>query len=80
MSIELDGIDGLLDSLDGVIDEERLNAALGRACALVERAAKQKAPKGNGELRRSIQSKVENGEGVIFTNLHYEDCTVHTTL
>lgn len=71
MSIELDGIDGLLDSLDGVIDEERLNAALGRACALVERAAKEKAPKGNGELRRSIQSKVESGEGVIFTNLHY---------
>lgn len=65
------GLDDILNSLDEMIDEEQLNAALGKACALVERAAKQKAPKGTGELRRSITSKVENGEGVVFTPLEY---------
>lgn len=71
MSIEFQGLDDILNSLDEMIDEEQLNAALGKACALVERAAKQKAPKGTGELRRSITSKVENGEGVVFTPLEY---------
>lgn len=71
MSIQLEGLDKLLDSLEDVIDEDKLNSALGKACAIVERAAKQKAPKGTGELRRSITSKVENREGVIFTPLEY---------
>ena len=71
MSIQLEGLDELLNSLDSLVDEQQLNQALGKACALVERSAKQKAPKGTGELRRSITSKVENGEGVIFTPLHY---------
>ena len=38
---------------------------------MVEAAAKQYAPKGNGELRRSITSKVENAEGSVFTPLEY---------
>lgn len=71
MSIEFQGLDDILNSLEEMIDEEQLNAALGKACALVERAAKQKAPKGTGELRRSITSKVEKGEGVVFTPLEY---------
>jgi HK97 gp10 family phage protein len=49
--------------------------AMGKACAVVERAAKEKAPKGTGELRRSITSRVDakNGsvEGIIFTPLEY---------
>lgn len=71
MSIELDGINEVLKMLDGVVDRGKLNASLGKACALVERSAKQKAPKVNGELRRSITSKVENDEGIIFTALEY---------
>lgn len=70
-AIQFEGLDDILNSLEEMIDEEQLNAALGKACALVERAAKQKAPKGTGELRRSITSKVENGEGVVFTPLEY---------
>jgi HK97 gp10 family phage protein len=69
--IRFDGIDDVLDSLDSLASAERVEAALGRACAIVERSAKQKAPKGNGELRRSITSKVENGVGVVFTPLEY---------
>lgn len=70
MSIEIQGLNRILQSLD-IADPQKLNAALGRACALVERSAKEKAPKDTGELRRSITSKVENGEGIIFTPLEY---------
>lgn len=75
MAVRIDGLEEVLDRLDNVIDAEGLEAALGRACALVERSAKQNAPKGTGELRRSITSKVENdGEGLVgkvFTPLEY---------
>lgn len=71
MTIEFRGLDELTKKLDGMTDPALVNAALGRACALVERSAKIKAPKDSGELRRSITSKVENGEGIVFTPLEY---------
>lgn len=71
MSIEFQGLDNLIEKLEDVTDPQRLEAALGKACALVERSAKQKAPKGNGELRRSITSKVENLVGLVYTPLEY---------
>jgi HK97 gp10 family phage protein len=70
-NIQLEGLNEVLKAIDNVGDVQKLEQALGRACALVERAAKQKAPKGNGDLRRSITSKVENGEGIVFTPLEY---------
>ena len=71
MSIDISGIDGLLKTLDGLVNEENLEASLGKACALVEAAAKKKAPKGEGDLRRSITSKVEGTEGIVYTPLEY---------
>lgn len=71
MSIEFRGLDDLIDSLEELADTTKVEAALGTACALVEAAAKQKAPKGNGDLRRSITSKVDNLEGVVYTPLEY---------
>ena len=75
MSIQFEGLEEVLDSLDSLVDEAKLEAALGRACAVVERSAKQKAPKDTGALRRSITSKVErNGgdlQGVVYTPLEY---------
>lgn len=74
-SIRLEGLDSVLESLEEMVDAEQFTEALGRACALVERSAKQKAPKGNGELRRSITSKVERDGnelvGVVYTPLEY---------
>ena len=70
MSIELEGLQEVLDRLD-IINPQKLNEALGKACALIERSAKEKAPKGNGELRRSITSNVEDGVGIVFTPLEY---------
>jgi len=60
-----------MDSLNEVVDTENVSAALMKACALVERSAKQKAPKDTGELRRSITSEVRGTEGVVFTPLEY---------
>lgn len=69
--IRIDGLEAVVDNLNGLIDADKIKTALGKACALVERSAKQKAPKGNGELRRSITSKVDNDTGVVFTPLEY---------
>ena len=69
--IKFDGLDEVLKSIEELADSEKIAAALGKACALVERSAKQKAPKGVGELRRSITSKVDGLQGIVFTPLEY---------
>lgn len=71
MAIVFEGMDEVLKSIDDIGDTAAFQKALGKACALVERAAKEKAPKGNGELRRSIKSKVEGTDGIVFTPLEY---------
>lgn len=75
MSINIEGSENLLSKLDKVAQAENLVNAMGKACALVEGEAKRKTPKDTGELRRSIESKVENNgegvQGVIFSPLEY---------
>ena len=71
MAITLEGIEDVLKSLSEMEDTQQIQTTIGKACAVIERAAKQKAPKGNGELRRSITSKVEGTEGTVFTPLLY---------
>ena len=72
MSIEIQGLDEIFDKLTLFTDTKKVDAALGKACALIERSAREKAPKGkNGELRRSITSKAEFLEGIVFTPLEY---------
>ena len=71
VDINIEGLDAVIEKLDNIADPQQLNVALGKACALIERSAKQKAPKGTGELRRSITSKVENEVGIVFTPLEY---------
>lgn len=69
------GIDNVLKSLENLIDIKELEQTMGKACALVERTAKEKAPKDTGALRRSITSKIEAIDdtivGVVFTPLEY---------
>lgn len=69
--IKFDGLNEVLSSLDGKIDAAKMEQALGKACALVERDAKQKAPKDTGALRRSITSEVKGLRGVVYTPLEY---------
>lgn len=69
--IKFEGLDDILESLDSAVNIEKVNKALTKACLVVERSARQKAPKGNGDLQRSIKHRVDNAEGVVFTNLEY---------
>lgn len=69
--IKLEGLEEVLASIDEIADTSKVTGALQKSCALVERSAKQKAPKGTGELRRSITSEVEETKGVVFTPLEY---------
>ena len=60
---------------DQLSNNEAFERAMGRACAVVERKAKENAPKDTGALRRSITSEVNATgglvEGVVFTPLEY---------
>lgn len=71
MSITFEGLEEVINNLEKIGSEENIKAALLKACMVVERDAKQLAPKGTGELRRSIESKVEGLEGIVFTPLEY---------
>ena len=73
--IEIEGLEGLEDIIRDMVDTDKMVAAMGKACALVEKEAKSNAPKDTGALRRSISSKVEvEGReviGTVFTPLEY---------
>lgn len=75
IDVELKNLDGVLAAIEEMGDTTKVKQALGKACAVVERAAKEKAPKDTGELRRSITSRIDASsgklEGVIFTPLEY---------
>ena len=71
MKTEVEGMDEVIKAIGDLGDTAELQKALQRACAIVERAAIMNAPKGNGELRRSIKSKVDGTEGIVFSALEY---------
>lgn len=69
--VKVEGLDAILEKIEDIANGEDIIQRLGIACALVERTAKELAPKDNGELRRSITSKVEGTQGIVFTALEY---------
>ena len=70
--IRIEGLEEVLNQLDKITHPEKITKALGKACALVERSAKLNAKKGRtGDLRKSITSKVEGLQGIVFTPLEY---------
>ena len=71
MNVEFEGAEKLMARLDKMSDEAALKKSLETAALLVERSAREKAPKDTGALRRSIRSKVEGLEGIIYTPLEY---------
>lgn len=70
-NIELVNLDAIVEKIDGLADTQNITGALGKAAAIVEASAKQKAPKGDGDLRRSITSKVDGDKGIVYTPLEY---------
>lgn len=79
--IEIIGLEDLDKKLAKMLDPVLVSKSLGKACALVERSAKQKAPKDTGALRRSITSKVDPValEGTVFTPLEYSSYVEYGT-
>jgi HK97 gp10 family phage protein len=75
METRIEGIETIVERIEGIADAKALVAAMQKCCALVEGEAKKKAPKDTGALRNSIASRVENTEnelrGVIYTPLEY---------
>lgn len=75
MGIKFENVDGVQQMLEDAKNLPGLNDALGKACAIVEAAAKKNAPKDTGALARSISSKIEdNGDevqGIVYTPLEY---------
>ena len=65
MSVEINGLEVLLGRLDLFTDMDRLEAGLNRATLFIEDQAKMKCP--DYEIRQSIQSKVKDFEGTVFT-------------
>ena len=75
MSIELKGLEEVFESLDNAVSQEELVRRMKKATKLVERTARQTAPKGDGDLRRSIASNVttfgNDVIGTVYTPLEY---------
>ena len=75
MSVRIEGLEAVLAMIEDVGNPEAYAAAMKKATLLVERSAKQKVPKGTGELGRSITSDVEVDvneiRGVVYTPLEY---------
>ena len=75
MNIEFEGLEQFAERIEDMMNTRALERAMGKACAIVEKDAIKKAPKGHGDLRRSIQSKVENNGyevvGSVFSPLEY---------
>lgn len=75
MAIQVEGIEEVIAAMEKSLGTVKIKENMGKACAILERAAKEKAPKGTGELRRSITSEVNAGssaiEGKVFTPLEY---------
>lgn len=70
--IRFEGLDRILDRLERISSPQNVQQALGKACAVVERSAKQKAPKGKtGDLRKFISSRVDGLQGIVFSPLEY---------
>lgn len=75
VEVRIEGLDRIIAKFDNLAQCKGVIDGMEKACELVERNAKEKAPKDTGALRRSITSKVEaNGNeitGIVFTPLEY---------
>jgi len=74
MGLEIQGIEGVFERLEGIADAAKAKQAITKACLLVERQAKinaQGLSEGDGTLAGSIASRIDNYEGVVYTPLFY---------
>ena len=71
--ITIQGADEIIEMLEEMVDASKLNGAVDKACLFVEGEARRKAPRRTGNLRRSIESKVENnGDEIVVKQIKLE--------
>lgn len=72
MSVEIKGMNEVIDMLDSTLSDDEITALLEKACMMVERRAKQLAPKGRtGNLRNSMSYRIEGDAGIVYNPLEY---------
>ena len=71
MDIKFEGLDKVLDSIEDLGNRQELKQAVTICCEQIKNTAKELAPKDTGALRRSITSRVEGQQGIVFTPLEY---------
>lgn len=69
MSISINGLDVIIEKLDKLTDNQKMESAISNATHYVEAEARRLAPK--GELAGSISSRVNGLNGEVYTNLEY---------
>ena len=74
MSVSIQGLDGVLERIEGIADAGRMKKAITNATLLVERAAKinaQAISTDNEGLAGSIASRIEDYSGIVYTPLFF---------
>jgi HK97 gp10 family phage protein len=73
MPIKFEGLEGILEELEGLADTTKFTRALEKCCLLVETEAVKKAPKIDGTLQQSITSGIsaDGLTGTVYTPLEY---------
>ena len=73
MGVSVDGSEVIvkLDNISSNVLPDAIRRALEQSCLIVEGDAKTKCPVDSGQLRQSINHKVEDNAGWVSTNVEY---------
>lgn len=73
MGVSVDGSEVIikLDNISSNVLPDAIRKALEQSCLIVEGDAKTKCPVDSGQLRQSINHKVEDNAGWVSTNVEY---------
>lgn len=73
MGVSVDGSEVIikLDNISSNVLPDAIRRALEQSCLIVEGDAKSKCPVDSGQLRQSINHKVEDNAGWVSTNVEY---------
>ena len=71
MVLEIQGLDGVIERLEGIADAAKAKKAVSNACLLVERYAKINAQEISEGIAGTIASRIEDYTGTVYTPLFY---------
>lgn len=74
MANEIQGVEAIIERLDGIANPEKMRQAIAKAVMIVERQAKinaQALSEGDGTLAGSIASRIDDYSGEVYTPLFY---------